>query len=253
MDKYTGYKINLIKKEKVGDAYPEITPDKYNESLCKIAKEILQKENEIGFGGSADVYRDPVRGNNLCYKFINRQEPLDHEPEDEAAFMMELDGIHPIVRVPEPLATMKIRKVLENGKIVTVKVLVMEKIDGYTLQEVCDNPNLLPDTYNHEEFFKNLKSFILEMHTKNIHHRDLHSKNIMIESKTGYPVVIDFGRSTRVYTSEENPYVQDCLVPDKYDGRLKNETKILKPDLEFLNKNELEMSKFAKVDKKVVI
>lgn len=233
-------KVNILKKEKIEEAYPGMSPEVYENQLCEIAKEIIQTENDIGRGKSADVFKDPIKTNNLCYKFLNRQEPMDHDPEDEASFMIELEDIHPNVKVPNPLASIVVRKVFDEKlkRFVTKKVLVMEKINGPSLQNMYDDPKLIPATYNHEDFFDNLESFILLMHKKGIHHRDLHLGNIMCDIKTGMPRVIDFGRSTKVSFSEETPYKQEYLILDKETSQFKEETKLFTPDLDFLKKDK---------------
>lgn len=222
------------------DSYPGITNEDYNNQLCEIAKEIIKEENNIGIGNSADVFKDPIKTNNLCYKFMSRQEPMDHDPEDEASFMIDLEDIYPNVRVPNPLASITVRGVFDEKtkRLVTRKVLVMEKINGYSLKELYDNPSLIPKTYNHEEFFKNLESFVKSMHEKGIHHRDLHLGNVMCEIETGMPVVIDFGRSVRVYTSEEAPYKETYLIHNKQSNQFKEEIVTFTADLDYLRQNK---------------
>lgn len=85
-----------------------------------------------------------------------------------------------------------------------IDAIVMDQIDGHNLEEVLNEPNLLPENFDIDHFFDEIKKFISLLNARGIHHRDLSIRNIMIQNKTGRPVVIDFGRSTRQALGDPN-------------------------------------------------
>ena len=53
------------------------------------------------------------------------------------------------------------------------------------------------------ELFEKLSTFIDKLHTeRGIYHRDLFSRNILIDNETGNPIVIDFGDASYNSTNE---------------------------------------------------
>ena len=75
-----------------------------------------------------------------------------------------------------------------------------------------------------------MEDFITKMNNeKNIHHRDLHGGNVMVDYKTGNPVVIDFGRSYTQTFSEENPY--------RMMDTLKKEIHVFTSDLNYIKQH----------------
>lgn len=174
-----------------------------------IKRVVSDKENWIGEGGAARVFR--IGESGLCVKVVkNRHEGryatlynLGNTVQTESAFMralasFEVDG----VRTPEPVEYLTGK---ESGAI------VMEELDAVDMQRVILGENL-PDTFDFESFFDHLETYIDEMHAeKGICHKDLYPKNIMIDRKMGLPRVIDFGRSiwTTKLSSRERRAAED--------------------------------------------
>ncbi len=90
------------------------------------------------------------------------------------------------VRTPLPLIS------LETDK---GPVFIMERIDGYSMKDICKKPELISKNFNRDIFFKSLEKQVSLMHRSGIYHRDLHWGNVMIDEK-GLPVIIDFGTAT---------------------------------------------------------
>lgn len=64
------------------------------------------------------------------------------------------------------------------------------------MKKCLENPVHFPEHFDHERFISGLRAYIKVMHDEyRIHHRDLHSGNIMIDRETGDARVIDFGKS----------------------------------------------------------
>ena len=219
MEKFAG-QINVHNKEHLEQKFPTLEEEAYKESLCAFAEKIFTEENKVGFGKTADVFKYPEEDKNLCFKHVHNMLPGNNDIDTEIEFMDDLYNLDEHVRVPEAFATivspMKLK--MEGGKRTLVKdhVIVMEYIDGCTLEETLTNRSLVPEGFDATEFFNKLEVFIKKMHEKKIYHRDLHHKNVMIEFATGNPVVIDFGRSGRSYMTDESE--QDIYSYEEMEG-----------------------------------
>ena len=227
------FKVDFINKEKTEELFSDILEQKeksLEDAVCDVAREVFQKTNYLGEGQSAIVYRDPLPDKKVAFKLVNQLTGVDNDLDVEAGFLEELENFHEKVTVPAPHVIVQHRSVLEiDGKkqIQNKRVLLMEEIVGTTLRDLSINKDKLPVDFSIETFFDDLEDFIKKMNTeKNIHHRDLHSGNIMIDYATGNPVVIDFGRSYTQFFSEDNPYrVMDTL---------KKEMHVFTPDIDYI-------------------
>lgn len=212
--------------------------------LCAISEELFKKELEVGSGEFSRVYRDTEAG--IVYK---KTKPLTVPKNDvyaEADFLKELSGIDKDVIVPFPvvsfIADIKRDK---DSKPIRQSVLAMQEIKGFSLDRLLPKkpgakPELsFPKSFSADTFFPALKTFVEKMHNeKNIYHCDLFSRNIMIEEKTGKPVVIDFGNA--VHFSEEFAVEGEI---DAYGNRIVADVagnKIPRTDLDLANIANLE-------------
>ena len=199
---------------------PELFPH-----LEEIAKEIFIKSNEIGSGNHSEVYKDSLTG--FCCKRWNptKEKPLNNVHQ-EAEFLEDLSAISEGVRVPKPIVSMDAYIRSADNRIGKCSILVMETINGANLKEILDGEKELPDNFDIERFFLDLRKFIELMHEKGIYHNDIADRNIMVEFDTGRPVLIDFGKS--VYFSSED------LKPGDKDpyGRLVLEDGIIAEELD---------------------
>lgn len=189
--------------------------DTRREKLCAMAESIFQEVNEIGTGLSAVVYTDP-RPNGFCYKVIYNEKNLIHDVHEEAVFLNDARVLSKEVKVPLPIVSLVAHTKDTEGdlgdKRATKKILAMEKIEGVTLKELVDGDlqqEILPEDFDVERFFIDIRAFFKKLHEANIYHRDFHAGNLMIEKGTGKPVVIDFGLATKTYLTDEDPYKTD--------------------------------------------
>ncbi len=162
----------------------------------KLEEQFFRENFKIGKGEHSFVYEDDLT--NTCYKVGTKKSVRNiHE---EAEFYNSLSRKSEKVIIPEPYFSFS--SSIENvGRVATDRrILAMEKINGANFQEILENTKELPDNFDYESFFKDLEDFFNFMHNEaGIFHCDFAPRNLMIDYKTGRPVVIDFGNS--VYRS----------------------------------------------------
>lgn len=96
-------------------------------------------------------------------------------------------------------------------------VMVMESLDVFTIKDIAEGKNRLPENFDLEKSISALKEFVKKMHSMGIHHRDLHDKNIVIFKETGEFGVIDFGKAKtgceknleNAYRNEDEIYIEE--------------------------------------------
>ena len=155
-------------------------------------------ENYIDRGGAAKVYELP---SGFCVKVLeprhnsaNRDKfQLGNAPIVEARLQerMSRTNYAGITRVP------RFFSVISNPALNSYSAIVMERLNAINLQHVLTDPSLWPSEFVVDSFFADLEKFIQHMHdTEQIAHGDLYPRNVMVDSETGAPYVIDFGKST---------------------------------------------------------
>lgn len=244
-EKFLG-QVDIYNKEKLEEKFPLLEEEAYKESLCAFAEKIFVDENFVGYGKTANVFKYPDEQTGLCFKHVHNLLPGNNEIDIEIEYMDALKDTSTEVRVPEAFASifspMKLKKDEEGKKILSQdRVIVMEYINGMTLQETRENISKLPENFNSKEFFDQLELFVKEMHEKKIYHRDLHDKNVMIDFETSKPVVIDFGRSCRSYFTDESE--QDIYTSIEIEGG-REVKKMLPNDNEYLAKMRSEYEQY---------
>lgn len=163
---------------------------------------VLAQSGELPFLGEGRTGKVYLNKENspYCIKLILGDKNI-YEKENnvkvELSFLLELQDLEiDGVRVPQGYYYRGTND---------MHLYVMEALDAVTLEDVLNNKETLPDSFDFKEFFENLENFIRVMNEKyKIFHRDLHGGNIMIDRKTGKGYVIDFGSATKhVGNSEE--------------------------------------------------
>jgi serine/threonine protein kinase len=179
--------------------------------LCEKAEKIIQEKNKLGFGMSADVFLEDFKSGNLAYKIIHTKFTSYQNPVDtEAQYLKKVKNMSiGEVLIPTPYAVINYKNNQEKYyKAKNIEVLIMEQVDGFTVEDACCNPSLIEDL-DIAKFYDTLKTFIKKMNDENIYHRDLHWKNVMIDKDTHKPIIIDFGLATMSY-GDDNPYMQEA-------------------------------------------
>lgn len=194
--------------------YDETVKEKKEKDILKTVEAILKNKSEsIGRGATAEVYVKKIKTGHsqYCFKFIyNIHAPEYHEHNDikkETEFLLKLHNLNiKGVKVPEPIGYIETN---------SAHVLIMEKLNAVTLSSVLEEGVDLPENFQADEFFKKLEEFVQEMHKHRIHHRDLHSGNIMIDMETGEPCIIDFGRAKEFVIEPQEPETYYLEFKDK--------------------------------------
>jgi serine/threonine protein kinase len=213
--------------------------------LCALAEQFFNKDLEVGSGNYSNVYSDRQAG--LVYKKEKLLKKPKNDVHTEATFLVQLSGMSTDVLVPEPVvsfvADLKREK---DDKQVRQSVLVMEEIDGYSIDRMLTiNPESglrvpFPKTFNADTFFPALRSFIKKMHTeKGIYHRDIADRNIMIDNESGNPVLIDFGDAVEFFeefVEEGETDAYGRIVRKDVNGEI-----LPRPDLDLERLDQLEV------------
>lgn len=177
----------------------------------KVEKLIEQYGESIGAGQNAEVFGviEGEYGNFCVKKSFRPKKVLANSEEVELDFQALLSKRG--VRVPVPFV------LLENKK-TKDRYIVMERIKGQTLGDIFEKGSNLeiPSNYNHESFWKKVDQNLELMHDPqdkyggSVHHRDLHSRNIMIDEK-GDPVFIDFGTACYGLSGDEDSVYRETV------------------------------------------
>jgi serine/threonine protein kinase len=201
--KFSIEKINLtLGKPESKSRESVITKEKIEENIRNFCNEVLISEQEIGYGNFSNVYAD-TRDNGFCYKKFkpNAESRMNITAKSEMNFMEEVYGLDDEVKTPFPIGfTDIVMKNKETQKLSLIKIITMEHFkDSTRLEDVLEPTSIklkkdFPESFDIEIFFNKLKSFIIKMHEeKGVYHRDLFSRNILIDNKTGNPIILDFG------------------------------------------------------------
>ncbi|MDH5442240.1 MAG: protein kinase [Candidatus Nomurabacteria bacterium] len=172
-----------------------LSPEDATEHVHAIAHEIFTKKSFVGKGEYARVFRDTLE-NGLCYKKLLSHKTPTNSVKQEAEFLREVHGIHKDVKTPFPVASFSaVVKNEETGNLSKQYALVMEYFDAPNLEVLITEKQDLPTNFDVDVFCDKLEDFIKQMHKKNIYHRDIALRNVLIDPETNNPVVIDFGNA----------------------------------------------------------
>lgn len=162
--------------------------------------EILNFESEENFidsGGIGYVYELP---GGYCMKLVEDRHnspnrhlfDLGNTAYQEGRFQermshTQFDGV---TRVP------RLFGVQMAGMPDSKHMLLMERLPAINLQHIIKGREKLPEGFDIQNFFSDLERFVNHMHqNEGICHNDLFARNIMVDTTTGAPYVIDFGRA----------------------------------------------------------
>jgi predicted Ser/Thr protein kinase len=147
---------------------------------------------------------------------------------DEAAITNKAASVDGI-RSPKVFAVVKLQREVdewdEQGTYAQedVEMLVMERVRGMNIEQIIDQSKFplefLPETFSFKEFEADLLDQIERLHEAGIYHRDITLRNVMIESQTGKPWIIDFGISNDV--PGDDPYFHLSTTVDSDDVRVR--------------------------------
>ena len=217
--KYMEKKPKILTIEEI----EKISNSKEVADLVECIKSLELKTVPIGEGGNAIVYAAlGTSFDRVCLKKAkDKPQIMYNNIDQEHQFQMMARDAG--VRTPFSLISIK----TDEGK-----YLIMERIEGYSVAEIMEKPELLPKDFDTDAFCNSLDSQIAKMHKKGIYHRDLHYENVMID-KEGLPVVIDFGTATEG-TGSDFTYEESVSMYDAKKGRYGLVNGYFKDDLEMV-------------------
>jgi tRNA A-37 threonylcarbamoyl transferase component Bud32 len=189
--------------------------EKHINSILECLDRTLKNAELIGEGKNAEVFKLEKPWTSICVKVFKKEREVINDFEQEFEFQKMVNDLG--IRTPENLLS------IEN-KTTKQQYLLMERIKGLSLKDLAlgKNKKKLSELVNNKEtFFKELETNITKMHQDNIHHRDLHSGNVMYDFKTKQPVIIDFGHATKAWSSDEDKdiYIGDGYIKDEVTKR----------------------------------
>ncbi len=150
-------------------------------------------ENYMDHGGAAVVFSI---NETICIKMI-----LDKHNSENAHLFNLGNTAEKEMRIQERLEKLSVAGVrcpktilfLEGDK---YHGIVMEKLDAVNLQKCLNGEQIFTSSFEGQEFLYDLEEYVYAMHDDyDVGHDDLYSRNVMIDNKTGKPIIIDFGRS----------------------------------------------------------
>lgn len=207
------------------------TVDFLNEERIKQQVDLIyEKMSEgLGHGKTAEVVHVPEYRPAVCYKIIAERRleelyestfnaPPYNSPKIEAYFLSRAGEIHKKVKVPQPLCFWE----GTSDMLGRFKILILEKLNAFTVQDLLMNEARLNPDFDFEEFSKNLTDFVQRMNSEGIHHNDLTVTNVMIDRETNTPCVIDFGDAEKEFGEEKRPFTKDKVAIRDILAQIKN-------------------------------
>lgn len=209
---------------------------KESNNIVECLLKIKLEATPLNEGGNAFIFIPLEKSlQNACIKKTKEKPQIKYNDINEE-HMIQRKLKERGLRTPLTLVSFK----TEEGE-----YFVMERIKGYSVREIINNPTLIPEIFNYETFCKSLDEQTDIMHNtgkmeNGIYHRDLHEGNVMIDEE-GLPVIIDFGTAVEG-TGSDNTYSESVSM---YNPK--------KERYEFVNgyfKDDIEMSKIIKASLK---
>jgi len=146
----------------------------------------IDHANVIHYGADSLIIKSPAKDNGkpTCLKIINEEFP---SPE----LINQLENEFEIC---SKTTNSSIRKALRKEKQDEHAALVLEYIDGKNLAQFLAEEN--PEFENQLRLAASIAKALYDLQKENIFHGQLHPHNIIVESSTHRPYLIDFGHAT---------------------------------------------------------
>ncbi|MDF1660966.1 MAG: serine/threonine-protein kinase [Planctomycetota bacterium] len=177
---------------------------------------------QLGIGSFGVVFR-AVKGNQVVALKILKDEVENLEIlarfEREAKVLAQLN--HPnIVRVHD------------FGVAQDRPFIALEYLDGESLQDIIDSENR-PDSNATRFLMAQVAAGLAYCHSQGIVHRDLKPDNIIIEKKTGRPVLVDFGLVYKDDRRRRSPDLEGFTKNLSIKGMIKGTPQFMAPEQAF--------------------
>lgn len=179
-------------------------------------------EREVGEGAFGRVFRATKNGQPVALKILKDE---IEEPEILARFGRE-------AKVLAQLQHPNIAKIFDFGIDQDRPFIAMEYLEGGTLREfVSDSPNCDPEQIR--LLMSQVADALAYCHSMGIVHRDIKPANILIESKTGRPVLIDFGLVYKDERRKRSPDMIGFTQKLSFMGEIKGTPQFMAPEQAF--------------------
>jgi predicted Ser/Thr protein kinase len=184
------------------ETHPEVL-EEVREYIEHMREMSLTPEREIGGGRYGRVSEDH-RNSKICIKrihnYLEYAKGENNSVRDEMSFLDKLSDLEiDATRTPHPFG-------LIDG--VSFQAVVMERINGWSISDFKKGEVILPDIegFQVERFISRVGTYLRAMHERGIYHRDLFSRNIMIDADHR-PYIIDFGNAAYI---DPNDHSEDA-------------------------------------------
>ena len=211
-------RIKIYSKDLTDAERKELEDDINNnrENLYHSLKVVSNDPNSfLGNGSVAEVYIVSSWSKNLCIKTIANDEMynelnltggrVQNKIEAEGEFLESLTNFEISgVRTPRPSFYIET---------IDFKGIAMEALPAVNFARVIEGHDELPKNFNLEDYFNRLEEYFIALHNKGVLHKDVALRNFMIDTETGNPWLIDFGRSKwkSDYYASEKDFEEECL------------------------------------------
>lgn len=156
-----------------------------------VARYDILEEIDRGGQGAVVLVRERQRSIERALKIS-----LDFDGQAETLGRFEREA-----RVLSELNHPNVVTVVEYGSENNIPFMVMDKVSGQSLKAIVESSleqdNELPDVQWTVDTFREVADALAYCHSKGVLHRDVKPDNILIDSKTGQAVLIDFGVAKR--------------------------------------------------------
>jgi RIO-like serine/threonine protein kinase len=172
-----------------------------------VARSLWNENNYLGKGGKGRVYSfesPDGEDKKVCIKVMRHTRDSYHtadrgnDPIEEFRIQSDVASLNTdeITKCPRPLQLLNCKN--------DFYAFVMEELSAINLQNIILGNNALPESFNLKSFMDTLYTYVDNLHEIGVVHNDLEARNVMVDSITGSPYIIDFGRSVRVGYQEES-------------------------------------------------
>lgn len=159
------------------------------------------KHEKLGAGQAGRVIASLRHPKDVCYKVMFNQDKLPFGTNDIA---VETELQQSIASLGERFGV-RAPRVFSFVQTEEVKAITMERLPAVSLRDIVTGRAEVPPAFNPDTFFPSVRQYIDLLHDQDYYHRDLHDGNLMADTTTGQPYVIDFGLSGYT-TNPESAY-----------------------------------------------
>jgi len=171
-----------------------------------------QVERKIAEGGMGYVYEGRTNSSDVVIK-IPKLEGKDSSKDKMHLEKLEVET--KILRKLAPDGNKHIVRYIDDGLHEDLPFLVIEKLEQKTMNEVCKGKPL--DQEHSIHYTKILLETLSYLHSKNILHRDVNPKNLIIDQERDI-VLIDFGAAKDGYNQISESETVTLIGTSKYSA-----------------------------------